>query len=332
MPLRADCEPNRAAKPAQVCAPLQHAALRRPAEPTWTLYVLGAHARPACSHSILPGAPTHMYCRALSLLAVASAALVAPTPALSQAASPDSAFTKTEALIPMRDGVKLYTTIYAPKDETGPLPIILSARPTASTEPAERASSSYLKDLADDGYIFVFQDIRGRFKSEGTFVMLRPPRDTQRSEGDRREHRHLRHHRLAAEERAEQQRPRRHARHLLRGWLTVMAHARSAPGAQGRLAAGVARRHVPRRRLPSQRRLPPQLRLRVRGHDGDRQGERPASSSTATTPTSGTCSSGPLSNVNDRSTSTARCPTWNDFVAHPELRRVLEEAGGRCRT
>ena len=34
-----------------------------------------------------------------------------------------------------------------------------------------------MKDLADDGYIFVFQDIRGRHKSEGQFVMMRPPRD-----------------------------------------------------------------------------------------------------------------------------------------------------------
>ena len=43
---------------------------------------------------------------------------------------------------------------------------------------APHALAEYLKDLADDGYLFAFQDIRGRYKSEGTFVMIRPPRKT----------------------------------------------------------------------------------------------------------------------------------------------------------
>ena len=52
-------------------------------------------------------------------------------------------------------------------------------------------------EMMADGYIFVFQDIRGRFGSEGKFVMLRPSTIASDPKGDRREHRHLRHHRLA---------------------------------------------------------------------------------------------------------------------------------------
>ncbi len=86
-------------------------------------------------------------------------------------------FTRSEAMVPMRDGVKLYTTIYAPKDIKGPLPFILLRTPYGIDTRGPGSLSAYLKDLADEGYIFVFQDIRGRFKSEGKFVMSRAPRD-----------------------------------------------------------------------------------------------------------------------------------------------------------
>src|SRR4029078_8351115 len=82
-------------------------------------------------------------------------------------------------MIPMRDGVKLHTIIYAPKDHKDPLPFILLRTPYGIDSRGPRALKDYLKDLADDGYIFVFQDIRGRHKSEGQFVMSRPPRDSQ---------------------------------------------------------------------------------------------------------------------------------------------------------
>jgi putative CocE/NonD family hydrolase len=91
----------------------------------------------------------------------------------------DKLFTKTEAMIPMRDGVKLYTTVYAPRDAREPLPFIFMRTPYGIETGGPRALQNYLKDLADEGYIFVFQDIRGRFKSEGAFVMSRPPRDRQ---------------------------------------------------------------------------------------------------------------------------------------------------------
>jgi putative CocE/NonD family hydrolase len=86
-------------------------------------------------------------------------------------------FTKTAPMISMRDGVKLYTTIYVPKQPKEPLPFILMRTPYGIESRGPKALKDYLKDLANDGYIFVFQDIRGRHKSEGQFVMQRPPRD-----------------------------------------------------------------------------------------------------------------------------------------------------------
>ena len=81
-----------------------------------------------------------------------------------------------EVMIPARDGVRLHTMIFTPKPLTPPLPIIFSRTPYGIAGSAGRLRGSF-KDLADDGYIFVFQDIRGRFGSEGTFVMQRPVRD-----------------------------------------------------------------------------------------------------------------------------------------------------------
>src|SRR5262249_43312189 len=83
---------------------------------------------------------------------------------------------KTETMIAMRDGVKLNTAIYAPKDIKAPLPILFLRTPYGIMFAATNFRE-YLKDLVDDGYIFVFQDIRGRFRSEGQFVMIRPPHD-----------------------------------------------------------------------------------------------------------------------------------------------------------
>jgi putative CocE/NonD family hydrolase len=86
-------------------------------------------------------------------------------------------FDQQSVMITMRDGAKLNTIVLKPKDAAQPLPIIMLRTPYGVDGRPERNLRSYLKDLADDGYIFVFQDIRGRFKSEGTFVMCRPPRD-----------------------------------------------------------------------------------------------------------------------------------------------------------
>jgi putative CocE/NonD family hydrolase len=87
-----------------------------------------------------------------------------------------SDYTKTEVMIPMRDGIKLNTAIYAPKNAPGPLPIIFRRTPYGISNAANSFKGSF-KELADDGYIFVFQDNRGRYGSEGQFVMQRLPRD-----------------------------------------------------------------------------------------------------------------------------------------------------------
>ena len=88
-------------------------------------------------------------------------------------------FTKTSAMIPMRDGVQLHTEIYTPKHAGGPLPVLIERTPYGIPEDAHgytRKLNIY-KELIADGYIFVFQDIRGRYQSGGKFVMNRPPRD-----------------------------------------------------------------------------------------------------------------------------------------------------------
>src|SRR5260370_27192383 len=88
-------------------------------------------------------------------------------------------FNRMEVQIPTRGGVKLYTDIYIRKKSREPLPFLITRTPYGSTDDKGRNGllpHSY-KDFVTEGYIFVFQDIRGRYKSGGQFVMFRPPRD-----------------------------------------------------------------------------------------------------------------------------------------------------------
>lgn len=86
-------------------------------------------------------------------------------------------YEKQEFFITMRDGVKLNTVIWAPKENTDPLPFLLLRTPYGVSETGTPDKSSYTADLAKEGYIFVYQDIRGRYKSEGVFEMQRFSRD-----------------------------------------------------------------------------------------------------------------------------------------------------------
>jgi putative CocE/NonD family hydrolase len=70
-------------------------------------------------------------------------------------------------MIPMRDGVKLYTVILRPRDAAGPLPILFGRTPYGTQNQAPATIPRNWAALARDGYIFVQQDMRGRFKSEG---------------------------------------------------------------------------------------------------------------------------------------------------------------------
>jgi putative CocE/NonD family hydrolase len=111
-----------------------------------------------------------------AVLVFAAALLVLPPPGAAQSAPPSAGFDSTEALIPMRDGVRLHTWIFTPKGATTPLPLLLTRTPYGIAGAGGSFAGSYA-ELAAERFIFVFQDIRGRFGSEGTFVMLRPPRD-----------------------------------------------------------------------------------------------------------------------------------------------------------
>lgn len=89
-------------------------------------------------------------------------------------------YTKYEHRVPMRDGVRLFTAIYAPKDIAEPYPILLKRTPygvrpygvDSFPEP-----EGPLSDYAREKFIFVFQDVRGRNASEGEFVHMRPRRE-----------------------------------------------------------------------------------------------------------------------------------------------------------
>lgn len=80
-----------------------------------------------------------------------------------------AAFSFREVMIPMRDGIRLQTVILTPLDQSAPLPILLSRTPYGVPAKAPDTLPASLKELAQDGYIFVDQNLRGRFKSEGTF-------------------------------------------------------------------------------------------------------------------------------------------------------------------
>lgn len=101
--------------------------------------------------------------------------LMVQAPLVAQEKAAPPSYSRRNEMIAMRDGVKLNTAIHVLADQKEPLPIILLRTPYSGDRSTPR--EPYLRNLADEGYIFVFQDIRGRFKSEGTFDMVRAPRD-----------------------------------------------------------------------------------------------------------------------------------------------------------
>ncbi len=87
------------------------------------------------------------------------------------------AYMRSEAMIPMRDGVKLYAVILKPADIAGPLPFLIQRTPYGVDMTNRAWFSAQRPELARDGYIYVGEDIRGRNKSEGEFIMSRPLAD-----------------------------------------------------------------------------------------------------------------------------------------------------------
>ncbi len=117
----------------------------------------------------------------ISVLLISAAAQTAQQPVPQPEAKP--LFTYQEVMIPTRDGVRLQTVILAPVDQKGPLPILFRRTPYGVPPKSPTEMPASLKEFSKDGYIFVVQNLRGRFKSEGVFklssqVNLNDPKDT----------------------------------------------------------------------------------------------------------------------------------------------------------
>ena len=113
--------------------------------------------------------------RVTLLLAATVVLVISVAPVALQQANPADRYEVSDVMIPMRDGKRLHTKIFVPRNQTGPLPIIFKRTPYG-IQGAANTFNAYYKALADEGYIFVHQDIRGKFESEGEFVMQRPAR------------------------------------------------------------------------------------------------------------------------------------------------------------
>ena len=127
------------------------------------------------------------------LFLVLSSAMAAPAPAVTSPAgdipatfTPPTAandYVKREVMIPMRDGVRLHTVIVVPKGAKD-APILLTRTPYDASHRAARTPSTHMLSIlpqgdevfVQDGYIRVFQDIRGKYGSEGPYFMTLPPR------------------------------------------------------------------------------------------------------------------------------------------------------------
>lgn len=87
-----------------------------------------------------------------------------------------TAYNKQEVMIPVRDGVKLYTVIFTPKDAQGNFPFLIQRTPYGAAVPAnyDILNNTMFANMAREGYIIVFQDIRGKYKSEGKMEIHQP--------------------------------------------------------------------------------------------------------------------------------------------------------------
>ena len=189
-------------------------------------------------------------------------ALFEPTVYVQPAFDAKAAYDKRELTIPMRDGTRLFTIVYSPKDQSRRYPILLTRTAygippygpdtyRASDRPEHRVRRSRLH-----------RRLPRRPREVQVGGRVHPPLAHHRGlDQAEREHRHLRHDRLAREERPQQQRPRRAMGHLL-GWLASLdGHDRRAPGASRLVAAGAPAGSVPRRRPPLGRRVSADVRV-----------------------------------------------------------------------
>lgn len=113
----------------------------------------------------------------LACVAVCALGLLTATAKAAAVGAPHGrAYTRSEAMVPMRDGVRLHCVIFRP-ERTAPgelLPILLDRTPYGASQTDAQQLNDEMPELAASGYIFVMEDVRGRYASEGTFVMNRP--------------------------------------------------------------------------------------------------------------------------------------------------------------
>ncbi len=140
--------------------------------------------------------------RPISLKTLFTFLLLIPVVSFAQASLPanpypftpsqDSAYVrdnyqKTEFMVPMRDGTKLFTQVYAPKDQSVKHPVLIqrtpySCQPYGTDRFRRRVGPNAF--MLRDNYIVVYQDVRGRWASEGTFVEMTPHVDVKKGNAD----------------------------------------------------------------------------------------------------------------------------------------------------
>jgi putative CocE/NonD family hydrolase len=124
---------------------------------------------------------------ALSFLLLASTAPAQPNKGDSDAAYVKDNYTKFEYQVPMRDGKKLFTSVYVPKDQSKKYPFMMDRTPY---NVAPYGADKYRSNLGPsslflrDGYIFVYQDVRGRWMSEGIFEEMTPEKEVHKTNND----------------------------------------------------------------------------------------------------------------------------------------------------
>jgi putative CocE/NonD family hydrolase len=96
-------------------------------------------------------------------------------------------YTKYEYRIPMRDGKRLFTSVYVPKDSSQAYPMLMDRTPYSVAPYGEDQYKQQLgpsDEFEKAGYVFVYQDVRGRYMSEGDFLEMRPHIDVKKSPSD----------------------------------------------------------------------------------------------------------------------------------------------------
>jgi uncharacterized protein len=129
--------------------------------------------------------------RRLVWLFLAAAAVLATCTQLhsqgEEAPSVRARYVKHEYRIPMRDGVRLFTAVYVPKDTSQTYPMLMTRTPYSVAPYGADKYKTHLgpsEEFEKSGYIFVYQDVRGRYMSEGKFVEMRPEIDHPKSKKD----------------------------------------------------------------------------------------------------------------------------------------------------